>query len=114
MSARPQRIRGGGEEKDLYIICTHIIFALTIKRLIIHQFKFYVDQITLNRNEGSNKGAAMYDDHQFEETPEGIRITSTMTVVGVLGFLWRKIVVQDIVDKLPAEMLNQVKAASAL
>ncbi|SEW50996.1 SRPBCC family protein [Chitinophaga arvensicola] len=58
--------------------------------------------------------AKMYGDHTFEETPEGLKITVTMTVSGVLGFLWKKIVAQDIVNKLPEEMRNQVSVASKL
>ncbi|MBO9731249.1 MAG: SRPBCC family protein [Chitinophaga sp.] len=58
--------------------------------------------------------AKMYGEHTFEETPEGLKVTVTMTVSGVLGFLWKKIVAQDIVDHLPEEMENQVRVASKL
>lgn len=58
--------------------------------------------------------ATMYGEHKFEDTPEGLRITTTMKVKGPLGFLWRKLVAQDIVNALPAEMEHQIKTASAL
>jgi hypothetical protein len=58
--------------------------------------------------------AKMYGEHVFDETPEGLRITTKMTVTGPLGFLWRKVVAQGIVDALPKEMENQVKVASQL
>ena len=58
--------------------------------------------------------AKMYGEHTFEETPYGLKITTTMKVEGPLGFLWRKIVAQGIVDGLPTEMVNQVKTASKL
>ena len=58
--------------------------------------------------------AKMYGEHTFEETPAGLKITTTMKVEGALGFLWRKIVAQDIVDGLPVEMVQQVQAASKL
>lgn len=58
--------------------------------------------------------AKMYDKHTFEETPEGLKITNTITVKGVLGFLWRKIVAQKIVDALPEDMQTQIKAAKSL
>ncbi|MDR2146782.1 MAG: SRPBCC domain-containing protein [Tannerella sp.] len=45
--------------------------------------------------------AKMYGKHTFEQTENGLRVTTTMTVVGILGFLWRKIVAQKIVDDLP-------------
>jgi hypothetical protein len=58
--------------------------------------------------------AKMYGEHTFEETKEGLKITTTMKVEGALGFLWRKLVAQGIVDGLPKEMPEQVKAASKL
>jgi hypothetical protein len=58
--------------------------------------------------------AKMYGEHTFEETPEGLKLTVTMTVSGVLGFLWKKIVAQDIVNHLPEEMQHQVRVASKL
>jgi Polyketide cyclase / dehydrase and lipid transport len=58
--------------------------------------------------------AKMYGEHTFEDTPEGLKLTVTMKVSGVLGFLWKKIVAQDIVNHLPEEMRNQVRVASKL
>lgn len=58
--------------------------------------------------------AKMFDSHTFEETPQGLKITNTITVAGILGFLWRKIVAQKIVDSLPIDMQNQIKSASKL
>ena len=58
--------------------------------------------------------AKMYDEHTFEDTAEGLKITNTITVKGLLGFLWVKIVAQKIADALPADMQEQIKAASKL
>ena len=58
--------------------------------------------------------AKMYGEHTFEDTPQGLKITTTMSVEGILGFLWRKIVAQNIVDNLPTEMIAQIKYASTL
>jgi len=58
--------------------------------------------------------AKMTGEHRFEDTPEGLRITTTMKVEGILAFLWVKIVAQNIVDGLPAEMPAQVRYASTL
>jgi hypothetical protein len=56
----------------------------------------------------------MYGEHIWEDTPNGLKITTTMKVEGVLGFLWRKIVAQGIVDTLPKDMECQIKIASKL
>ncbi len=56
--------------------------------------------------------AKMYDNHLLEETANGLKITNIITVTGILGILWRKIVAQKIVDALPTDMQEQIKAAS--
>lgn len=58
--------------------------------------------------------AKMYDEHLFEETPEGLKITNIITVKGLLGFLWVKLVAKKIVDALPVDVQEQIKAASKL
>lgn len=58
--------------------------------------------------------AKMYDEHTFEETKEGLRITNTLKVKGLLGFVWRKIVAQNIVNGWPKEVENQIKSAKTL
>lgn len=58
-------------------------------------------------------GARMTGEHRFEESKEGLKITTTMRVTGPLGFLWRKIVAQDIVASLPEETARQITAAAA-
>jgi hypothetical protein len=58
--------------------------------------------------------AKMYGEHIFEETPDGLKLTTTMKVKGALGFLWRKLVAQKIVDALPVEMEHQIKVAKEL
>ena len=58
--------------------------------------------------------AKMYGEHILEETPGGLKITTTMKVEGILSFIWRRIVAQKIVDGLPTDMQEQIKAASKL
>lgn len=58
--------------------------------------------------------AKMYDEHLFEETPDGLKITNIITVKGLLGFLWVKIVAKKIVNNLPVDVQEQIKAASKL
>ena len=58
--------------------------------------------------------AKMYGEHTFTDTPEGLKITTTMSVQGILSFLWIKIVARKIVAGLPEDMQDQIKAASKL
>jgi len=58
--------------------------------------------------------AKMYDNHTFEETNDGLKITNTISMKGLLGFLWVKIVAQKIADALPIDMQEQIKAAAKL
>ncbi|SHN01017.1 SRPBCC family protein [Mucilaginibacter sp. OK098] len=58
--------------------------------------------------------AKMYDNHTFEETPEGLKITNTISVKGLLAFVWVKLVASDIVKALPGDVKKQIEAASKL
>ena len=57
-------------------------------------------------------GARMTGEHILEETRDGLKITTTMRVTGLLGFLWRRIVAQGIVDSLPQETERQIEYAA--
>ncbi|TGD57951.1 SRPBCC family protein [Flavobacterium humi] len=58
--------------------------------------------------------AKMYGEHLLEETENGLTITSTITVKGILAFLWVKLVAQKITDGFATDMEAQIKAASKL
>jgi hypothetical protein len=58
--------------------------------------------------------AKMYFDHLLEETEAGLKITSTITVKGLLSFLWVQLVVNKIAATMPAHVERQIKVASKL
>lgn len=58
--------------------------------------------------------AKMYGEHFYEETENGLKITVTMTVKGLLSKLWIKLVAHDIVKSLPEDIANQIKNAKKL
>ncbi|MCD0473300.1 SRPBCC family protein [Flavobacterium sp. EDS] len=58
--------------------------------------------------------AKMYGEHTYEETEEGLKICITMTVKGILSFLWVKLVAKEIVNHLPADIENQIKNAKKI
>ena len=49
-------------------------------------------------------GAKMFDNHSFEETPEGLKLTNQLVVTGPLKWLWIKLVAQNVADSVPDEM----------
>jgi hypothetical protein len=58
--------------------------------------------------------AKMYGEHTFEETNDGLKVTTTMKVEGPLSFLWVKLVASEIVSHLPKEMEIQAAHAATL
>ncbi|MDF2530302.1 MAG: hypothetical protein K0Q57_1182 [Gammaproteobacteria bacterium] len=59
-------------------------------------------------------GAKMYDTHEFEETPEGLRLTNILKVTGPLKWLWIKLVAQNVADSVPEENDTLAKLAGSL
>lgn len=49
-------------------------------------------------------GAKMYDTHAFEETPEGLKLTNTITVVGPLKWVWTMLVAKNVAKSVPNDM----------
>lgn len=49
-------------------------------------------------------GATMYDDHQLEETAEGLRITNTISVTGLLSLIWVKLVAEKVFQSIPQNL----------
>ncbi|MCL1665884.1 SRPBCC family protein [Elizabethkingia ursingii] len=58
--------------------------------------------------------AKMYGEHLYEETRDGLKITVTMTVKGLLSFVWVRLVAKDIVNNLVDDIANQIKNAKKL
>ncbi|MBY0273107.1 MAG: polyketide cyclase [Alphaproteobacteria bacterium] len=58
-------------------------------------------------------GAKMYDTHELEETPDGLRLINTLVVTGPLKFLWVKLVAQNVADSVPKEMEALVDLAKS-
>jgi Polyketide cyclase / dehydrase and lipid transport len=48
-------------------------------------------------------GAKMYGKHTIEENEKGITLTTTVTITGPLGFVWRTLVGNKVVAKLPEQ-----------
>ncbi|MBD2768370.1 SRPBCC family protein [Hymenobacter sp. BT664] len=58
--------------------------------------------------------AKMYVEHRFEEVLEGLKITNSVSVKGLLGFIWVKLVAAKIAEALPQDTEQQIKGASRL
>lgn len=55
--------------------------------------------------------AKMYDEHWYEETAEGLRITSKRTMTGLFSKIWYKLVMKNMVDNIESEIDNQIENA---
>jgi len=58
--------------------------------------------------------AKMYYDHLLEETANGLKITSMITMKGMLSFLWVQLVVKKIASTMAFHIQEQIKVASKL
>lgn len=58
--------------------------------------------------------ARMIDEHRYEATNDGLKITSILTMVGPLAFVWNKLVMQGMVKRIAADIDAQIAAARAL
>lgn len=56
----------------------------------------------------------MHDTHILEETPEGLKITSTLEVKGILSWLWVRLVAQNVAASAPREMDSVVALARSM
>lgn len=56
-------------------------------------------------------GATMYHAHELEETSDGLRITSTITVTGPLSFIWVNLVAKNVANSVPKQMDALVDSA---
>ena len=56
----------------------------------------------------------MYGEHWYEETPQGLKITVTMTNTGILSALWNQIVMKDIVSRLADDQKALIEAAKKI
>ncbi len=56
-------------------------------------------------------GATMYDAHELEETSDGVRITNTISVTGLLSFIWINLVAKNVANSVPKQMDELVNSA---
>ena len=57
--------------------------------------------------------AKMRDEHWFEQTVDGLKITVRLTISGLLSRLWYQLVMKGMVKGLEHEIENQIKVAKA-
>lgn len=55
--------------------------------------------------------ARMYGSHQFTEKNGVLELETSISIEGPLAFLWKKIVAEDIVKKLPEQTAALIKRA---
>jgi hypothetical protein len=58
--------------------------------------------------------ARLYGSHQMEQTPEGLKITTSIKVVGWLGWFLRKLVGEKVAAEVPEQTAMLVKLAAGV
>ena len=58
--------------------------------------------------------ARMYGIHTFEDVDEGMKMTTTIRIEWILSWIWRKIVAENIMKNIDADMHHQADIASKL
>jgi len=81
--------------------------VVTVNLLEVEEYKHCLES-------GNFPLAKMYYDHLIEETPEGLKITNTITTKGLLSFLWVQLIVKKIAVEMPTHVQQQIKVASNL
>jgi len=59
-------------------------------------------------------GAKMYGKHEIRETPDGIELTTTVTVKGMNSMMWVKMLGEKVAGKMPVQSDALVEAAKTL
>jgi len=70
-------------------------------------FKIFITELIKNRRFVDCTyffGAKMYDIHELEETPEGLRVTNTLKITGVLSFFWDWLIARKVAAAVPHKM----------
>ncbi len=57
-------------------------------------------------------GARMYDTHEVEKTGDGVRLTNTLKVTGLLSFIWVKLVAANVANTVPQENDELIRLAT--
>lgn len=77
-------------------------FKIKIHKLIIN--KLFIDITTLPL-------AKMYGKHEFEETENGLKITTTMSMKGFLSCLWWNVIAKGIIKNMESDINKQIEYA---
>lgn len=79
---------------------------VSLQLIEVEKYKKFTDYFKLF-------GAKMYGSHEMEETAEGLKMTTTLQVMGPLKFIWVKLVAQGIFDTIPQQMDSLIKYAES-
>lgn len=101
------QLEGSFKEGSFFVLKPKGLKAVRIQLTKVVKNKIYTDCTKF-------PGATMYGCHEMEETQEGLKLTTTMTISGFLSFLWIRLVAQGVVDKLPEQTNALVNLAKKI
>ena len=99
------RLEGGFLEGESFVLGLENAKEVTIKLHKIEPFKSFTDLTTFPL-------AKMYGEHEIIEKDNGkLELKATIKIEGLLSFLWKKIVANDVAAKLGDDMDSLIELA---
>jgi hypothetical protein len=98
------KLEGDFEVGNTFILKPKGVSAVTIELVKVEPNRIFTDLTRFPL-------AKMYGKHEFIQHGDELEIKTTMSVEGFLGFVWRKIVAEDIANSLAAQTDSLIKKA---
>jgi len=96
------KLEGGFKAGNTFILKPKGVSEVTIELLNVEPNKQFIDLTRFPL-------AKMYGKHEFIQHGNELEIKTTMSIEGYLGFLWRKIVAEDVANGMQEQTGNLIK-----
>lgn len=96
------KLEGEFEVGNTFILKPKGVSEVTIKLIKVEKNKVFIDLTKFPL-------ANMYGKHEFIQHGDELEIKTTMSIDGFLGFVWRKIVAEDVANGMQEQTENLIK-----
>ena len=98
------KLEGNFKAGNTFILKPKGVSEVTIELIEVEPNKLFTDLTNFPL-------AKMYGKHEFIQHDNKLEIKTTMSVEGYLGFIWRKIVAEDVANGMEEQTKNLIKKA---